>query len=80
MVPSTLILKQTITVTISFMISRSFSDEQAQTLEGILDACKKAGKKFIMNAGDGYYACTFAFTAGVKIDGLEKDGITPEVC
>ena len=29
-----------------------------------------------MNAGDGYYACTFAFTAGVKIDGLEKDGIT----
>ena len=48
------------------------SDEQAQTLEGILDACKKAGKKFIMNAGDGYYACTFAFTAGVKIDGLEK--------
>lgn len=52
------------------------SDEQAKTLEGILEACKKAGKKFIMNAGDGYYACTFAFTAGVKIDGLEKDGIT----
>ena len=52
------------------------SDEQAQTLEGILEACKKAGKKFIMNAGDGFYACTFAFTAGVKIDGLEKDGIT----
>lgn len=48
------------------------SDEQAQTLEGILEACKKAGKKFIMNAGDGFYACTFAFTAGVKIDGLEK--------
>lgn len=52
------------------------SDEQAQTLEGILEACKKAGKKFIMNAGDGYYACTFAFTAGVKIDGLEEDGLT----
>ena len=29
-----------------------------------------------MNAGAGFYACTFAFTAGVKIDGLEKDGIT----
>lgn len=52
------------------------SDEQAQTLEGILEACKKAGKKFIMDAGNGYYACTFAFTAGVKIDGLEEDGIT----
>ena len=52
------------------------SDEQAQTLEGVLEACKKAGKKFIMDAGNGYYACTFAFTAGVKIDGLEDDGIT----
>lgn len=52
------------------------SDEQAQTLEGVLEACKKAGKKFIMDAGNGYYACTFAFTAGVKIDGLEEDGLT----
>ncbi|MGN1433313.1 MAG: extracellular solute-binding protein [Ruminococcus sp.] len=52
------------------------SEEDAKTLEGTLEACKKAGKKFIFDAGDGFYACTFAFTAGAKIDGLEEDGIT----
>lgn len=52
------------------------SADQAQTLEGVLEACKKAGKKFIFDAGDGFYACTFAFTAGAKIDGLEDDGVT----
>ena len=52
------------------------SDEQAQKLEDTLEACKTAGKKFIMNAGDGFYACVFAFTGGLKIDGLEEDGIT----
>lgn len=50
--------------------------EQAQTFEGVLEACKAAGKKFIFDAGDGFYACTFAFTAGAKIDGLEEDGLT----
>lgn len=50
--------------------------EEAKTLEGTLEACKKAKKKFIFDAGDGFYACTFAFTAGVKIDGLEDDGVT----
>ena len=53
---------------------RVVSDEQAGTLEGVLEACKKAGKKFIMNAGVGYYACVFAFTGDVKIDGLNEDG------
>lgn len=52
------------------------SADQAQTFEGVLEACKKAGKKFIFDAGDGFYACTFAFTGGVKIDGLESDGVT----
>lgn len=52
------------------------TEEDAKTLEGTLAACKKAGKKFIFDAGDGFYACTFAFTAGAKIDGLEDDGIT----
>ena len=52
------------------------TEEDAKTLEGTLAACRKAGKKFIFDAGDGFYACTFAFTAGAKIDGLEDDGIT----
>lgn len=52
------------------------SEDAAKTLEGTLDACKKAGKKFIFDAGDGFYACTFAFTAGAKIDGFEEDGTT----
>ena len=52
------------------------SDEQAGKLEDVLAACKDAGKKFIFNCGNGYYGCTFAFTAGVKIDGLEADGVT----
>ena len=52
------------------------TEEDAKTLEGTLAACKKAGKKFIFDAGDGFYACTFAFTAGAKIDGPEEDGIT----
>ncbi len=52
------------------------TEEDAKTLEGVLAACKKAGKKFIFDAGDGFYACTFAFTAGAKIDGFEDDKIT----
>ena len=52
------------------------SDEQAKTLEGVLQACKAAGKKFIMECGNGYYGCVFAFTGGVKIDGFEEDGTT----
>lgn len=51
------------------------SDDQAKTLEGILEACKKAGKKFIFNNGDGFFGCTFAFTAGAKIDGLDEKGV-----
>lgn len=52
------------------------SDEQAQKFEDTLEACKTAGKKFIMDAGNGFYACIFSFTGGLKIDGLEEDGIT----
>ena len=52
------------------------SEDKAGKLEDILAACKDAGKKFIFDCGNGYYACTYAFTAGVKIDGLEDDGVT----
>lgn len=44
-------------------------------LETILEDCKAAGKQFIMSAGDGFYACMFAFTGGCKIDGLDADGV-----
>ena len=52
------------------------SDEQTQKLEDVLEACKAGDKKFIMNAGDGFYACVFTFTAGLTTDGLEDDGFT----
>ena len=49
------------------------SDEDAKSWEGILAACKKNGRQFIMDAGNGYYSCMFPFTGGLKIDGLEGD-------
>ncbi len=55
---------------------RVVSDEQAKTLEGTLEACKAANKKFVMDAGNGYYACLFMFTGGLQIDGYEEDGET----
>ena len=51
-------------------------DDKTAKLEDVLAACKDAGKKFIFDCGNGFYGCTFAFTAGVKIDGLEDDGVT----
>ena len=51
------------------------SAEQAKTLEGTLEACKAANKKFIMDAGNGYYSCMFMFTGGLKINGLSPEGV-----
>ncbi len=51
-------------------------EEDAKTFEGVLTACKNAGKQFIMDSGNGFYSCTFAFTGGALIDGFEDDGIT----
>lgn len=50
------------------------TDEDAKTFEGVLEACKKGGKKFVMDAGNGFYSCVFAFTGGLKIDGLDEEG------
>ena len=52
---------------------RVVSDEDAKTLEGILEACRKAGKKFIMDAGNGFYSCVFPFTGGMKLEGIKDD-------
>ncbi|MDY4813153.1 MAG: extracellular solute-binding protein, partial [Ruminococcus sp.] len=49
------------------------SDEDAKSFEGVLAACKKAGRQFIMDAGNGYYSCMFTFTGGMKLDGLEGE-------
>ncbi len=50
------------------------SDEDAKTFEGVLSACKAANKHFVFHARDGYYACMFLFTGGLRIDGYENDG------
>ncbi len=47
------------------------TDEDAKTLEGVLKACRKAGKKFIVDAGNGFYSCMFVFTGGLEIAGLD---------
>lgn len=52
------------------------SDEQAKTLEGVLEACKAANKKFVMDAGNGFYSCMFMFTGGLTVDGFDEDGET----
>jgi len=52
---------------------RVVSDDDAKTLEGILEACRKAGKKFIMDAGNGFYSCVFPFTGGMKLEGIKDD-------
>ncbi len=49
------------------------SDEDAKTLEGVFEACRKAGKKFIVDAGNGFYSCMFPFTGGLRIEGLEGE-------
>ncbi|MBR1534755.1 MAG: extracellular solute-binding protein, partial [Ruminococcus sp.] len=50
------------------------SDEQAASFEGILEACRKAGKKFVMDAGNGYYSCIFIFTGGLTLEGTDAEG------
>lgn len=55
---------------------RVVSDEQAKTWEGVLAACKDSGKKFIMDAKNGFFACTFLYTGGLKTEGFEADGLT----
>ena len=49
------------------------SDEDAKTFEGVLEACRKAKVKFNMDAGNGFYACMFLFTGGLKLTGIEDD-------
>lgn len=50
--------------------------DQAKSLEAIFEACKANDKRFILNAGDGYFSCMFLFTGGLETNGLEDDGET----
>lgn len=49
------------------------SDEDAKTLEGVLAACKKAGRKFVVDAGNGFFSCMFPFTGGLTLEGIKDD-------
>lgn len=51
------------------------SDEQAKTLEGVLQACRDAGRKFIMDGGNGFYSCIFPFTGGLTLEGLNEENV-----
>ena len=52
---------------------RVVSDEDAKTLEGVLEACKKQNMKFVVDTGDGFFACMFPFTGGLRLNGIEND-------
>ncbi len=49
------------------------SDEQAKTLDGILEAAKAADKKFFMDVSNGWYIASFFLGAGGKL-GIAEDG------
>ncbi len=55
---------------------RLITEEQVKSLEGIFEACKASGKKFIFDATTSFFACTFLFTGGLRIEGFEADGET----
>ena len=49
------------------------SEEQVQTLDGILETCGKAGKKMFMDVSNGWYIASFFLGAGCEL-GLSEDG------
>ena len=51
------------------------SDADAEKLETVLAACRKAKKKFVIDGGNGYYACMFLFTGGLELNGVDDDGV-----
>lgn len=53
------------------------SEEDVKTLDGILAACEKAGKKFFMDVSNGWYIASFFLGAGGKL-GLDENG--KQVC
>lgn len=54
---------------------RVVSNQDARTLEGVLKACRRANKKFIVDAGNAFYSTMFAFTGGLKLEGISSDQV-----
>lgn len=50
------------------------TDDDAKSLEGILEACRKANKKCLINIDNGFYGCMPLYTGGMYNDGLKEDG------
>lgn len=50
------------------------TDSDAKTLEGVLAACRKAKKKFVIDSSNGYYGSMFMFTGGLSLEGTD-DGV-----
>ena len=50
------------------------TDDDAKSLEGILEACQKAGKKCLINIDNGFYGCMPLYTGGMVNNGLKEDG------
>ena len=53
--------------------SRVLSAEDVKTLDGLMSAAQKAGKKVVMDVSDGWYCASFFLGAGCTI-GLDKNG------
>ena len=53
---------------------RYVTDDDAKSLEGILEACRKANKKCLINIDNGFYGCMPLYTGGMYNDGLKEDG------
>jgi len=49
------------------------TDEDAKTLEGVLAACRKAGRKFIYDAGNSFFSCAMPFTGGLNLEGIKDE-------
>ena len=55
------------------------SAEQAKTVEGVLEACKAAGKSFIFEGTNSWYALSFAYGAGGKYEVTYNGTVVSEV-
>lgn len=47
--------------------------DDVKSFEALLAACKAAEKKFLMDAGNSFFACTFLYTGGLVTTGVEYD-------